>query len=121
MAGSPTKSVRRKRVGKRHVIPTTTIKISRRSRRKIETSAKPFESVNDTLRRLFRLSSKNEGEETNPLTTTIKVDMEVMKHVKRAARPKESRDMTIERLLGIAGDDGNVEPAETPAPSEKKV
>lgn len=113
MASRRTKTVKTIAKPSKRPPPTTTIKISRRVRRYIEGNAKPFESVNDTLRRLFQLKGAHLNKEDQiPLTTTIKVTRDVIDHVKGSSRGGESRDMTIERLLKIESDNGNVEPKE---------
>lgn len=94
-------------VGKR---PTTTIKVSRRVMRHIETSSKPSESIDETLKRLLKLISEDHAKPVvpPPLTTTIKVSRMVMNHIIKKSRVEESRDHTLSRLLGIPRDDGNV-------------
>ena len=88
---------------------TTTIKVSRRVMRHIDTNASPDESVDETLRRLLGLGSgESKPAEVPPPTTTIKVSDVVMKHIKTEAKRKESRDQTLSRLLRIDPDGGNV-------------
>lgn len=87
----------------------TTIKVSRRVKRYIDSQAKSDESVDETLLRLFKLGNGVERPVEVPApTTTIKVSTIIMKYIKKLSKPKESRDQTISRLLGIAEDDGNV-------------
>lgn len=89
---------------------TTTIKVSRRVMKHIETNALHDESVDETLRRLLKLATNGHPKPQGPLpmTTTIKVSTIVMGHIKESAKAKESRDMTLGRLLGIEAEDGNV-------------
>lgn len=87
----------------------TTIKVSRRVKRYIDSKAKTEESVDQTLLRLFKLSNGSEKPAEIPApTTTIKVSTLIMRFIKKQSKPKESRDQTISRLLGITEDDGNV-------------
>ena len=91
----------------------TTIKVSRRVKRYIDSKAKAEESVDETLLRLFKLANGVEKPaEVPPPTTTIKVSTLIMKFIKKQSKPKESRDQTISRLLGIMEDDGNVRGAD---------
>lgn len=93
----------------------TTIKVSRRVKRYIDSKAKTDESVDETLLRLFSLTNGVvKLAEVPPPTTTIKVSTIIMKYIKRQSKPKESRDQTISRLLGIAEDDGNVRGKDEP-------
>ena len=97
---------------------TTTIKVSRRVMKHIESSARQDESVDETLRRLLKLGGleapKPEG--PLPMTTTIKVSKTVMSHIKKAAKTAESRDMTLGRLLGVPAEDGNLPKAASVVP-----
>jgi len=88
---------------------TTTIKVSRRVMKHIETNALPDESVDETLRRLLKLATTGHPKPQGPLpmTTTIKVSKVVMSHIRDSAKDKESRDMTLGRLLGVQPEDGN--------------
>lgn len=90
--------------------PTTTIKVSRRVIQFIEDKATQDESIDETLRRLLKMSGNGHPKPKGPLpmTTTIKVSREVMKRIKSKAKVKESRDMTLGRLLGVEPDDGNL-------------
>lgn len=89
---------------------TTTIKVSRKVMRHIESVSKPSESVDDTLRRMLKLISEEDQKPVlpPPLTTTIKVSRMVMNHIIKQSKKEESRDHTLCRLLGIEQDDGNV-------------
>lgn len=88
---------------------TTTIKVSRRVMRHIDTNSSQDESVDETLRRLLGLASgETRPPEVPPPTTTIKVSDIVMKHIKVHCKGKESRDQTLSRLLKIDQDGGNV-------------
>lgn len=90
--------------------PATTIKITKRLMRHIETKSQTEESVDATLRRLLRLKKNGEQRARRNFSNMmlIKVSRVVMDHIVRKSRPKESRDQTLGRLLGVPGDDGNV-------------
>jgi len=102
---------RRVKTNKKEVrVPTTTtIKVSRRVMKHIETKSLPDESVDETLRRLLKLATTGTPKPQGPLpmTTTIKVSKVVMAHIRDSAKEKESRDMTLGRLLGVQPEDGN--------------
>lgn len=94
---------------------TTTIKVSRRVMKYIETNALQDESVDETLRRLLKLATNGQPKAQGPLpmTTTIKVSNTVMGHIREKAKAKESRDMTLGRLLGVELEDGNLSGSKT--------
>ncbi len=88
---------------------TTTVKISRRAMTKIDSIAVADESVDETLRRYWKLGTGHKKVKgAPPPNTTIKISRDVMKYIQDEAKQKESRDQTICRLLGIGIDDGNV-------------
>jgi hypothetical protein len=94
--------------------PTTTIKVSRKTMRYIEANSKPWESVDDFLKRDLKLVKVDTAKPFPPpsLTTTIKVSRTVMDHIIESSKPDESRDRTLSRLLKIEQDDGNVKTKE---------
>lgn len=100
--------------------PTTTIKVSRRVIRHIETHGKPSESIDQTLKRLLKLvTDELKPPVPPPLTTTIKVSRLLMNYIIKQSKETESRDHTISRLLGIEQDDGNIKGKADEKPKEK--
>lgn len=81
----------------------TTIKVSRRIIRHIETRAQGSESVDTTLRRLLGLKvDRDETPKEPPSMTIIKISRPVMDKILKEAVEGESRDETLGRLLGLA-------------------
>lgn len=92
--------------------PATTIRVSRRIMRHIESNSRPEESVNDTIKRLLKISrngSPAAQPKARPLMVTVKVEKCVLDKIVDEAKPKEPRVHTLSRLLGLSQDDGNVE------------
>ena len=87
----------------------TTLKVSRRVMKHIESNSRPEESVDSTIRRLLNLGKNGTVAPVSlPVMKTIKISRLVMDLILKKAKIRESRDQTLGRLLGIAGDDGNV-------------
>lgn len=86
----------------------TTIKVSGKVIQFIESKSASGESIDETIRRLLRLSHNGELPQRIMEARTIKISRETMDFLLKKAKPKESRDVTLSRLLGLKPADENV-------------
>lgn len=81
---------------------STTIKVSRRIVRHIESHAQGNEAIDTTLKRLLGMNPDGEEPPKQPPSMTIiKVSRVVMTRILKEAKDGESRDETLARLLGL--------------------
>jgi hypothetical protein len=80
----------------------TTVKVSRRIVRFVQSKAWDGESMDSTLKRLLGLGTNGEGPPKKPTgATIIKISRPVMEKILKEAKEDESRDETLARLLGL--------------------
>jgi hypothetical protein len=80
----------------------TTIKVSRRIVKYLESRAQGNESIDTILRRLMGLGLDGAEPPKQPTSMTIiKISRPVMDKILKEAKEEESRDETLSRLLGL--------------------